>query len=337
MKFLITGGAGFLGINLAERLIKKNHKVRILDMRDKPKLAEGIEYIKGDIRDYSLVNEATKGIDVVFNLASLLPCSRAGNMFYKVNVGGTKNVIIASNEYKVKKIVHISTSIVYGKPKVMPCSEEERVAPVGNYGRSKVVAERLFSSPKNKVGYTILRPRLIVGPGRLGLLSILFDWISKDKNIYLIGYGGNRFQMVCVYDLIDACISSINKAHNQIINIGYPDVPKLKDVMKSLINHAKSRSDIVPINPALARISLMVLDWFKLTPLNIEHYKIADKDFVLDVKKAKKLLGWKPKYNHEQMLSLAYDWYRENKAKLQGGVASDAPKEGLLKIIKLFS
>lgn len=337
MKFLITGGAGFLGINLAERLAKKGHKVKILDIRDKPKLPKGVTYVKGDIRSYSLIDELIKNVDVVFNLASLLPCSRAGNMFYKVNVGGTKNVIIASNKYKVKKIVHVSSSIVYGKPKVMPCSEKEKPAPVGDYGRSKVVSEKLFLDPKNKVKYTILRPRMIVGPGRVGLLSILFDWISKNKNIYLIGNGRNRFQMVCVYDLIDACILSINKANNQVINIGYPDVPKLKYVMKSLIKRANSNSSIVPINSTLSRTSLSLLDWFKLTPLNVEHYKIADKDFVLDVRKAKELLGWNPKYNHEQMLSLAYDWYMENKKGLKGGLPSDAPKEGFLKIIKLFS
>ena len=139
--YLIAGGAGFLGKHLAERLIRGNASaVRIFDLRREINSLPDAEYTRGDVTDFSQVETAIKGCSVVFNLVSLLPCSRGRREFFRVNVEGTRNICAAALMNKVGKIVHVSTSIVYGIPAEIPLTEESPVKPVGDYGRSKLLA-----------------------------------------------------------------------------------------------------------------------------------------------------------------------------------------------------
>ncbi len=337
MNILIAGGGGFLGIKLAERLAELRHNILIYDLRlSLPITHKRITFVRGDIRFPHLLTKICKGIDIIFNLASLLPCSRAGDLFTKVNVDGNDNLLQAAQKQKIKKFVYVSTSIVYGIPETIPLREDCIPKPVGPYGESKLRAEqRCLDAMKQGLTVTILRPRFIVGPGRLGLLRILFDWIHRGKNVYVIGKGSNRFQMVGIFDLVDACILALNKGDNEIINIGADDTPPVYDLLQGVITHAGSSSHIVRLPASLARITLKLLDMCALTPLNSEHYYIADKEYILDTTKAKKILGWKPKYSHQDMMNKAYDWFLTGE--MQEEIISDNPNEGLLKVLKFFS
>jgi len=335
-KVFLAGGGGFLGLALAKKLAKKGYQVTIFDKRTKINL-KNIKFIHGDITNYNPLINSLKGYDIVFNLASLLPCSRAGNMFWKVNVGGTENLLKACLKNKIKKIIHVSSSVVYGSLKEKYPDEKITPHPIGDYGKSKLAAEKICLKYFNKLKITIIRPRFIIGPGRLGLLTILFDWIIKNKNIYLIGSGKNHFQMASIEDLVNACILSIDKGDGEIFNIGEDNVPEVYEAMKYLITHAKSKSKIVPINAFIVQKILAFLNLFKLTPLNIEHYLVADKNYVLNTSKAKKILKWTPKQGQKTAMNQAFDYYLKNKNKLSEEVKSDQPKEGLLKLVKLFS
>ncbi|MFH1835210.1 MAG: NAD(P)-dependent oxidoreductase [Methanobacteriota archaeon] len=335
---LLTGGAGFLGVNLAERLKGLGWRVKVLDMREQPTFGCDVDYIQGDVSNYKDVSNACDDVDVIFNLASLLPCSRAGNMFIKVNVCGTENLCKVATENNVKKLVEVSTSIVYGVPEKIPCDETCALRPVGPYGRSKVEAEKIILEyMKEGLDASIIRPRMIVGPGRLGLLTILFDWIRRNKRVYLIGSGENKFQMVSVYDLVDACMLCMEKGSGEIFNIGEANPSRVCDLIQAVIDHAGSKSKITPINDFIARNALRTLDYFKLTPLNVEHYLIADKEFVLDTSKAERILGWKPNYSAIEMMTQGYDYYMKKRNNLGKGISSDHPPEGLLKLLRFFS
>lgn len=337
MNILIAGGGGFLGIKLAERLAELRHNVIIYDLRlSHPITHKKISFVRGDIRFPHFLAKTSTGIDVIFNLASLLPCSRAGNLFTKVNVDGNDNLLKAAQKQKVKKFVYVSTSIVYGIPEITPLREDSVPHPIGPYGESKLRAEkRCLDAIEQGLKVTILRPRFIVGPGRLGLLRILFDWIHRGKKVYVIGDGSNRFQMVGVFDLVDACVLALKKGDNEIINIGADDPPPVYDLLQGVIAHAGSSSRIVRLPAGIARITLKLLDAFALTPFNSEHYYIADKEYILNTTKAKKILRWKPKYTHQEMMNKAYDWFITGE--MHEEIASDNPNEGLLKVLKFFS
>ena len=337
--YLVTGGAGFAGLYLAEKLAELGHKVRILDMRPpNRKLHKNIQFFQGSVTDAQRMMEACKGVTVAFNLASLLPCSRAKRQFWDVNVGGTINILEAALKHKVKKIVHVSSSIVYGIPPSVYVTEKDAAIPIGDYGKSKLAAEKECMKYMQKgLKITILRPRMIIGAGRVCLLTIFFYFINHNKNVYTIGKGNNRFQMLGVYDFVDACIKAISKGHNQVFNIGAGNVPTVREMLQTLVRHAGKRSKVIGTNAFLVRNTLRLFDVFKLTPLNIEHYMIADHDYVLDISKARKLLEWKPKTTNQQMMQQAYDWYVTHEEELRKDLKSDLPAQGLLKLLRAVS
>ena len=336
---LLTGGLGFVGRSLAARLREVGARVRILDRRVPDKrLPPECEFIQGDVSDLALVREACQGTESVVNLVSLLPCSRAGRDFWRVNVDGTANVLQASLESGVRKVIHISSSIVYGIPSEVPLREECRARPVGGYGRSKLAAEdhcRAYMTRGLRV--TVLRPRFIVGPGRLGLLTILFDWVRRGRNIYTIGNGHNRFQMLAVSDLLEACLLAELRGDNETFNLGADGVPTVQELLLDLVHHAGTGSRVVSLRASLARTTLRLLDLLRLTPLGTEHYLIADKEYVLDTTKAQQIIGWHPREGMMEAMRAAYDWYCENRDKLSRESEQDFPREGLLKLLRALS
>src|SRR3989344_3227457 len=223
MKVLITGGAGFLGLHLAKYFNKQNWRVSILDIEipDKAEYPDKITFIKGDIRDNKLLEKVTKNMDVIVHAAAALPLWKAKEI-YDININGTENVLKAALSNKVKRVVYISSTAVYGVPKKHPIFEDDPRVGVGPYGESKIAAEDLcFKFIKKGLNVTIIRPKTFLGTHRLGVFEILFDWIHDNKKIPLIGNGNNRYELLDVDDLCEAIylfIARSAREHLQGVN-----------------------------------------------------------------------------------------------------------------------
>ncbi|MFA5319840.1 MAG: NAD-dependent epimerase/dehydratase family protein [Candidatus Omnitrophota bacterium] len=337
--YLITGGGGFLGAGLARRLTERGGMpVRVFDLRRRDNVPAEAEYCRGDIQVPGDIEKAVKGASVVFHLASLLPCARAKSGFYKVNTRGTYNLLDACRRHGVKRVVYLSSSSVYGMPAVVPLKEDSPACPVGDYGRSKLLAEEIcLRYADNGMTVAIIRPRFIIGPGRLGLLKVVFDWVHENRNVYTIGSGSNRFQMVGIDDLIDACLLAASSGNSGIYNIGADNVPTVRELLGGLIAHARSASVLVPLNSALVKAGLRVLDALNLVPFTGEQYLLADKEYILDASRAKEEMGWAPRHSHEEMFNGAYDWYLVNKPFLGEENICDHPREKVLRLLKCLS
>lgn len=311
---LVTGISGYVGFSLGTRLLTLGWQVRGLDI-EHPAPLEGLEFIEGDVCDEKTVKQSIKGVDVVFHGAAEVPISRAGRRYFDVNVGGTRNVLTESVRAKVPHVVHISSSAVYGQPKSLPITEHTSFSPLGLYGWSKAMAEKVCQSFRSTgMRIAIIRPRTVVGTGRLGILSILFDWIHHGKPIPLIGSGTNRYQLVNIEDLVDACISAAIRQVNDDYNIGTERFSSVRAEIEQLISHARSPSRVVPINPWLARNILRMMSLLKLSPITEFHYKIADKSVYFDITKARHDLAWTPKKSNIDSLIEAYDSFVDNVA-----------------------
>jgi nucleoside-diphosphate-sugar epimerase len=339
---VVIGGSGFFGSHLSEKLCDID-KVRILDIAPPPKeLLKRVDFIKGDVRNASTVYDACKGADVVYNVVALVPLSRAGKLFREVNVNGVRNVLEASLKNHVNKVVHISTSAIFGVPKKVPIDEKNgELNPMGEYGRTKLEGEMLCQKyMKRGLKITILRPRAIIGPGRLGVFGILYDWIMKGKNIYIIGPGNNRYQMLSTDDLVEACILAIDKGSNEVFHLGSDKYSTVREELEELVAYAKTGSKVISLNPALIIPILKVLDFLNLSPLVDWHYLGGGKDFIFDTTKAKKILGWTPKYGDTEMLIAGYNWYLEHYEEIKSKVGTthtQMPRQGILKLISLLS
>lgn len=340
---LVTGGSGYFGVNLVNELIKRGDDVRIFDITEPPGdvVGSSVEFFRGDITDFNAVKKACKGVDTVYHTVALVPLSRAGKRFRAVNVDGTKCILEASLKSGVSSFVHISTSAVYGvKPQGL-INENVPLKPFREYGAAKFEAEEVcFDYMDKGLGVSIIRPRAIIGPGRLGIFAVLFEWLKKGKNLYIIGSGDNKYQMVSAYDLADACILASKKGLGEVFNLGSDEFLTVRRELKELANYAGTGSKIVSINATLVKTVLEIFDFLRISPLVSWQYMSGGEDFVFDTTKAKRILGWKPRHSDTEMLKRAYDWYVEHYDEIKHSVGTthrQIPKSGILKLIGYFS
>ncbi len=344
-KVLVTGGAGFFGLHLAMALAEKGYDPIIYDL-DEPvqlNLPANVQYIKGDIRDQQALSAVLKDVAFVFHNAALVPISRATRKtFWSVNVEGTKTVLDACLEQQVKKIVFVSSSAPYGIPKQLPITEKTPFNPVCNYGKSKIEAENICKQYREKgLDIVILRPRTLIGKGRLGIFQILYSWIADNKKVYLIGKGDNLFQDLGVDDFASACILAMEKdCKNEDFNLGTDRYATVKEELEDLISYAKSSSKLVGIPAEFARFCLGILDILNLSPFTTWHYKTADKPFYFDSSKAMNVLGWKPQMSSSDMFRQSYEWYLANRRQIdahEGTSHRYSAKQKILKLLKRMS
>ncbi len=342
-KHFVTGASGFLGSHIVKRLLEMGEdEIISFDILNSDEKLKGVRYIQGDILDKGRLIEITRDVNYVHHNAALVPLVKAGEDFRKVNVIGTRNIIECCRKNKIKKMVHTSSSAIYGLPDNMPITDNTEYKPIEIYGQSKLDAEReVWEYMEEGGGASCIRPRTIVGgESRLGIFQILFEWISEGKNIYVIGDGSNLFQFVHVDDLIDASIKAAFSENYGLYNIGTDGYSTLKKDLDKLIEYAGTGSEVKGLPVGLAKILLHIADILKLSPLAPWHYMTYHKPFVFDISKAIRELNWKPKYSNIEGLTESYDWYLSNKDRLNKESASTHKKpvkQGILKLLKLFS
>jgi nucleoside-diphosphate-sugar epimerase len=318
---LVTGASGLLGGCLVERLRTRDVRLRLVDMVPPPDdRARGHEFLTVDLRDAAAVGQACRGVDVVHHLAAgqrMKPqfSAMSEQAIFTMNLDAVRNVLAAARECGVRKVVHISSSGIYGIPTTVPVRESHPQRPLGAYGESKIAAETLCREAVERgLDVTVLRPMSLFGPWMTGVFLLLFEWVRLGKNVYLLGNGRNRVQMTSAWDVADACMLAAERPRSRgaVLNLGATEVPTVRGQVEALIAHARSRSRIVAIPASLLRNAGRVLNLVKLSPIVPEHYLLADADFVLDVSEATSILGWEPAYSNVRMTTEAYDWYCRN-------------------------
>jgi UDP-glucose 4-epimerase len=221
-RVLVTGGAGFIGSHIVDRLLAEDVEVIVLDSMHSGRL-ENIEkhlkqsnfrFVKGDVRDVGLVRDLFKGIDAVFHLAALVsvPGSIENPVLTNdVNVNGTLNLLVASADSEVKRFVYASSSAVYGETKTVPIDEEFPTKPLSPYGASKLAAESYVKSFNEVFGLrtVCLRYFNVYGPrqGWSDYSSVITQFIKRFVNDcppVIFGDGRQTRDFVSVADVVEA-------------------------------------------------------------------------------------------------------------------------------------
>lgn len=346
MKVLITGGAGFLGLHLAHYFSQKKADIVLLDIAPyiKEEYPKNVEMVKGDIRDKNVVDSLTRNVDVVVHAAAALPLRPAAEIM-DVNINGTENLLKCALKNKVKRFIYISSTAVYGVPKVHPIYETDKVVGVGPYGQSKIDAEQLCAKYRKKgLFVSVIRPKTFLGPHRLGVFEILFDWIKDGKKIPVVGSGNNRYQLLDVEDLVTATYLMATQKNakqlNDVFNIGAEQFISIKKDMQGLFDYAGSGSKILPTPAWPIKKALWVFEKLKVSPLYQWVYDTMDKDSFVSIDKLTKALKWHPQYSNSQALIKAYQWYLDNykeiKARPVGTTHTVGWKQGILGFFKRF-
>jgi nucleoside-diphosphate-sugar epimerase len=320
MLWAISGGAGFLGLHLARRLLAGGHDVRTLDLAplDDAELERDVDEHPGDVRDPAAARRLVTGADVLVHAAAALPIRGSRAEIRSVNVDGTATLLVAALNAGVRRVVHISTTAVYGIPETHPIGEDAPLQGVGHYGRSKIEAEELCTAfARRGLEVVVLRPKTFIGPERLGVFEILFDWVREGRRIYVLGSGRNRYQLLAVEDLVEAIVlAGTASVAGETLNVGAEEFGTVRSDLEQLIAHAGSDSRVTPVPARPAEAALRALEFARLSPLAEWHYKTAHRDSYVAVGKAKTLLGWQPRFSNADALIETYDWYLANRGRL---------------------
>jgi nucleoside-diphosphate-sugar epimerase len=341
--YLITGGAGFLGINLVRHLLARGHAVVSLDIADFDYPERGqITEIKGDIRDRAAVDKAMQGVNIVIHTAAALPLYSEADIM-STDLDGTRNVIDSAYKHNVERFIHVSSTAVYGIPDHHPLLENDKLDGVGPYGKAKIKAEEVCLEYRQKgMCVPIIRPKSFIGPERLGVFALFYDWAKDGKGFPMLGSGNNRYQLLDVEDLCDAiylCATLDRDRVNDTFNIGAKEFTTMKEDYQAVLDYAGFGKKITGLPAAPAIMTLRILEAFHLSPLYKWVYETASKDSFVSIEKAEKVLGYAPKYSNKQALIRNYQWYLDNLSKFEGqsGVSHRVPwKQGILGLAKLF-
>jgi len=342
--FLITGGAGFLGINLARYLLERGQNVVSLDIApfDYPDVKDKVKAIQGDIRNVSDVRKSMQGVDIVIHTAAALPLYKPADI-YSTDIDGTRIILESANKIAVQRVVYISTTAVYGVPDHHPLYESDPMKGVGPYGEAKVAAETLcLEYRKGGMILPILRPKSFIGPERLGVFALLYEWAQEGHHFPVLGSGNNPYQYLDVEDLCDAiwlCCTLPDQQVNDTFNVGAEKFGTPRTDFQAVLDHAGHGKKIIAIPEKPAILLLRFLDFLGVSPLYKWIYETVGKESFVSIDKAKTKLGFAPKYSNKDALLRNFKWYLENSENLKkaSGVSHRVPwKQGALRLCKMF-
>ncbi len=344
MRYLVTGGSGFLGINLIRYLLERGHTVVSLDLLpfDYEDCRDRVESVVGDIRDRTAVDRAMKGVDIVVHCAAALPLYSTADIL-STDIDGTRNVLQSAFEAKVQRVIHVSSTAVYGVPDHHPLYETDPQIGVGPYGEAKIAAEEICVEYRQKgMCIPILRPKSFVGPERLGVFALLFDWARDGHNFPLPGRGDNLYQLMDVADLCDAiylCATLSPDTVNDVFNVGAKEFDTVKNDFQAVLDRAGKGKRIVPLPEFPMKVALATLRTLRLSPVYKWAYGTVSKESFVSIEKAERVLGFKPRYSNKAALLRNYEWYLANLHRFHGssGVTHRVPwSQGVLGLAKRF-
>lgn len=336
MRALVTGGSGFFGTLLSEQLVAGGHDVVNLDISASEQ--PGVEFFEADIRDENRVREACEGIDVVFHNVAQVPLAKDSELFESVNSFGTANLLRACENAGVAKVVYTSSSAVFGVPDSNPVTESTPPRPVEAYGQAKLDGELLCQAAVSRgLDVSIIRPRTILGHGRLGIFGLLFDWVADGVDIFVFDGGHNRYQFVHAADLASACVLAGERSGPQTYNIGAQRFGTMGQMMQALCEHAGTGAEVRSISSRAAAPVMKGLSRAGLAPFADYHWLMYARELWFDTTKAEEQLGWSATYSNDEMIRETYDWFLSNRDGLStDGVShhKSTVKQGVLSLGK---
>ncbi|MBD3348030.1 MAG: SDR family NAD(P)-dependent oxidoreductase [Candidatus Eisenbacteria bacterium] len=305
---LVTGGAGFIGSHIAERLLEMGHEVRVLDnlstgrRENLEQLGQDVELLEGDVRDLSTVERAVEGVEVVFHEAALASVPRSVDdpvSTNRVNVLGTLNVLVASRDAGVSRLVYASSSSIYGESPELPKREDMAPAPESPYAVSKLAGEhycRVFSGLYG-LECVVLRYFNVFGPRQdpdsqyAAVIPIFATALLEGETPVIYGDGGQSRDFTYVTNVVEANVlaSEAPGCSGAVLNAACGGTVTVNELFRELAGLVGVSAKPVYAEPR---------------PGDVRHS-------FADISRARERLGFEPRVGFEEGLRLTVGWYRE--------------------------
>lgn len=338
---LVTGGSGYLGETIVKKLRARGDRVRVLDLVDNEDRPGDVEFVRGDIRDGEAVRRALRGARVVHHNVAQVPLAKDREQFWSVNVEGTRTLLDYARREGVKKTIVVSSSAVYGVPPKNPVDGAVAPAPREAYGAAKLAAEQVARDHVARgLDVSVVRPRTILGHGRLGIFQILFEWVRRGRPIYTLGDGANRYQFVHADDLAEICLRADARPGFGVWLAGAVRFGTMRELLEGLVAHAATGSPIraLPFRPT--QIAMAITSKLRLSPLGDYHTLMYGREMYFDMSDTTGALGFVPRYSNAEMIAESYDWYvahrEEVLARRDASHHRSPVRLGVLKLLELL-
>ena len=307
-RLLVTGGAGFIGSNLVDRLVEEKAEVTVLDdlftgRKGNIQAIDKIEFIQGSVTDRQLVNQLIKQYDFVFHLAArnIIVSTQAPELDFEVNSRGTFNILLAARKFGIKRIIYSSSASIYGNPHYLPINEDNNINILNPYAASKFTGENYsfayhetFNVPVSVVRYSnVFGVRQNPHNPYCGVISKFFDAALNGRSIQIHGDGEQTRDFTYVSDTVDATILTAlsPKAEGQVFNVGSGKETSINQLAEMINDLCGNRSEIV-------HIDRRDIDNIRRRVMNIE--------------KIRHFLRWVPTVNLSEGLKKTHAWLIKN-------------------------
>ena len=342
-RYLITGSSGFLGTILTRELEKSGHELVLVDSLVGAEQVGGHRFIQQNLSQHEAVDvvAAAGPFDAIFHLASQIDFGVDDQSdLFSNNVAATQTVAAIAKRSSCRKVVFTSSNAIFlGYPGDRRITDEDSPIPTDEYGRSKVRSEECLAEEASDFDSIVFRCPNILDAGRVGMLSIFFDFVLEGRKCWLIGDGSTRYQCIYSLDLVNAMLSSLALKGSHTFNIGSDNVTSIYEMYQSVIDRAAcgSRVGSLPAFPAIP--VLKILNRLGLSPIGPYQFRMLTADFVFDCTKIKSVLNWEPTLNNSEMLCKAFDYYNENRLSLDSGKSANSGKasQGIIGMIRRLS
>jgi nucleoside-diphosphate-sugar epimerase len=341
---LVTGGAGFFGEILKRTLLSHGYSCVSVDLERDETTHPNLTSVQGDIREAQLLERlfAEHRFAAIFHCAAILAHDVAHRRdLWGSNVDATVLIAQLAARFHVPKVIYTSSNCLWSRPFGRAVTERDTPCPEEIYGASKWEGELALVRHAGEKRVVIIRTPTIIASGRLGLLSILFDFILEGRRVWVVGGGENRYQFVYAPDLADACIRALAPGVSGIFNVGSHNVPTLRDTYQYVINRAGTGARVASL-PRWPTLPIMRAAYRAgLSPLGPYQYRMIAESFVFDTTKIARALGWQPTLTNGEMLFEAFDYYRRHADEIDRQTAVSAHRQrarmGVIRLLKQLS
>ncbi|MEV4759255.1 NAD-dependent epimerase/dehydratase family protein [Micromonospora sp. NPDC049559] len=338
---VVTGASGMLGGFVVRRLTAEGVPVHGVDLRVPAEA--GIAATVADVRDRAAMTAAFRRAGAVVHCAAALP-SYAPQEIRSVIVDGTRSVLAAALDAGVPRVVHVSTTAVYGLPELVPTPETHPRDPVDTYGRAKAAAEELAEEFRGRgLCVPVLRPKTFLGPGRMGLFAMLFEWAHEGRHFPILGRGDVRIQMCAVEDLTECVLVALRAAPavaDDTFNVAAARFGTLREDFQAVLDAAGHHRRVISVPARPALLTLRLLRRARLSPVYDRLLRKLLADSYVSTDKARDRLGFTPRYSNQDALLRTFRWWREQRdrggAAQAGRTSRDPWSQGALRVAKAF-
>ena len=342
---LLTGGSGFFGSILKQRILNDGYKCLNIDIEDDELTHPNLVSIKGNILDEHLLKSVCREHKpvAIMHVAALLTHAVKDQAFlYNNNVESTRRVAEAAAAEGVHKVIFASSNALFGgASKDRLIVEDDEPKPAEEYGQSKLDSETILLSYSDKFHSVVFRCPNIMDAGRLGLLAILFAFIDEGRKVWVVGDGNVRHQCVYAGDVASAFMMALNYDRTNIFNIGSDDVSTFKEMFEFVVSNSNTGARVRQFPKSIAILAMKLSYVLKISPLGQYQYRMLVEPFEFNTARIKKELGWSPTLTNKDILDKAYNYYHDNKIEILNRKNVSAHKQpakmGVIRVLKFFS